>query len=188
MSRDPSSTLAQSLLAQRATFKRFLTARLGNEADAEDVLQHGLLKALERAGEIQDGEKATAWFYRLLRNAAIDHQRSRAASRRRDEAWIDEHVTVASDPEAERAICGCFAHLLPTLKPAQAALIRRVEFDGESVADAARALGLTPNHASVTLHRARAELRAKLVAFCGACAEGACLDCDCAPGEPPSAR
>jgi hypothetical protein len=35
------------------------------------------------------------------------------------------------------------------------------------------ALGLTANNASVALHRARAELRTKLMDFCGDCA---CLD------------
>jgi hypothetical protein len=42
---------------------------------------------------------------------------------------------------------------------------------------AAADLGITPNNASVTLHRARGELRTKLVEFCGDCA---CLDnCEC---------
>jgi hypothetical protein len=36
---------------------------------------------------------------------------------------------------------------------------------------------MTANNASVTLHRARAELRAKLMDFCGDCE---CLDnCEC---------
>ena len=45
---------------------------------------------------------------------------------------------------------------------------------------AAKALGLTANNASVTLHCARRDLRMKLRAFCGACADGACLVCHCA--------
>ena len=75
-----------------------------------------------------------------------------------------------------------------TLKPQHAELLRRVDLNGESVQDAARALKLTPNNASVTLHRARKELRSRLEAFCGACAEGACLDCNCAPapGKRPA--
>jgi len=47
--------------------------------------------------------------------------------------------------------------------------------------EAAKALQMTANHASVTLHRARAELRKKLQEFCASCADGACLDCDCGP-------
>lgn len=169
--------LTATLLAHRPVFKAFLASRLGNEADAEDLLQNGLVKAIQRAGEVKDGDKVVAWFYQLLRNVLIDHVRSRSAAARRDEAWANQAAALLDDTETERHICACFEKLLPALKPAQAELLRRVELQGQSVTAAAAALGLTANHASVTLHRGRAELRAKLLAFCGDCA---CLDqCDC---------
>ncbi len=177
MSNSRPSDVTAILLAQRHVFKSFLTARVGNEADAEDLLQNGLVKALERSGEIKDGEKAVAWFYRVLRNVVVDHVRSRTAASRRDDAWAAESRTLADDPEAERNLCACFQKLLPTLKPTNAELLRRVELEGESVSAAAAALGITANNASVTLHRARAELRGKLVDFCGDCE---CLEnCGC---------
>lgn len=165
------------LLAQRQTFKAFLISRLGNDADAEDLLQTGLVKAMERSGEIEHAEKAVAWFYRLLRNVLIDHVRSRGSAAQRDHAWASNALALSDDREAGRQICACFERLLPTLKPTQAELIRRVELRGEPVAAVALALGLSANNASVTLHRARAALRAKLMDFCGDCR---CLDyCEC---------
>ena len=177
---------AAALNQQRATFRAFLVARVGSEAEAEDILQYGLLRAVQRAGELQDDTKLTAWFYRILRNAVIDHYRSRAADRRRDDAIgiliasLGENI--ADAPAAwEKQVCLCLGSVVDALKPQQAELLRRVDLNGESVQEAARQLKLTPNNASVTLHRARKELRAKLEAFCGACASGACLDCNCAP-------
>lgn len=165
------------LVAHRSAFKAFLASRVGNEADAEDLLQNGLVKALSRADEIKDGEKAVAWFYQLLRNVIIDHRRSRNAAATRDDRWAAEAAILADDAEADRQICACVERLLPALKPMHADLIRRVELQGESVAQAAGALGITPNNASVTLHRARGELRTKLVSFCGDCR---CLNvCEC---------
>lgn len=173
--------LATALLAHRNAFKSFLVSRVGSEADAEDLLQNGLIKALQHAGELKDGERSVAWFYQILRHVIIDHVRSRAAARRRDETWATENtVLTEADSEAEKHVCRCFENLLPSLKPSHAELLHRVELQGESVSAAAQALGLTANNASVTLHRARAELRKKLVEFCGACADGHCLDCDCA--------
>jgi len=177
MSQSETAGVPAALLAHRHVFKAFLTARVGNAADADDLLQSGLIKALERSGEIKDGEKAVSWFYQVLRNAVIDHHRSRSAASRRDDAWASSTATLADDGEAERQICACFEKMLPALKPKQAELIRRVELQGEPVAHAANALGLTATNASVMLHRARGELRAKLVEFCRDCA---CLDnCEC---------
>lgn len=166
-----------TLLAHRHIFKAFLASRLSNKADAEDVLQNGLVKALQRADELKDGEKAVAWFYQLLRNALIDYARSRQATAKREEAWASDTLALTDDAEMKRQICACFEKLLPVLKPAHADLLRRVELRGESVSRAASALGMTPNNASVTLHRARDELRTKLMDFCGDCS---CLeDCEC---------
>lgn len=177
MSETGSSDVTATLLAHRHAFRAFLASRVGNEADAEDILQSGLVKALKHSGEVHDEQKAVAWFYQVLRNVLVDHVRSRNAAARRDEAWTRDTATLADDTEAHRQICACFEKLLPSLKPAHADLLRRVELQEESVASAARSLGITPNNASVTLHRARAELRTKLMDFCGDCS---CLDdCGC---------
>jgi RNA polymerase sigma factor (sigma-70 family) len=179
-----SDRLIAALNSQRSAFKAFLAARVGNAAEAEDILQNGLVKALQRAGELRDDEKVTAWFYQLLRHAVVDHYRATGASRRRDDALgtlvtaLEEDVATSRAFEAK--ICTCLGGVVDTLKPQQAELLRRVDLNGESVQDVARELGLTANSASVTLHRARKALKTKLEAFCGDCAAEACLDCDCA--------
>ncbi|MDP1581585.1 MAG: sigma-70 family RNA polymerase sigma factor [Candidatus Didemnitutus sp.] len=170
-----------SLLAQRPRFRAFLISRLGSEADADDVLQNSLLKAMRSAGNVNDEQKLTAWFYRLLQNALVDHVRSRSANARRDDAWMTD--AAPRDEEAEKTACACVAGLLTELKPRDAELLRRVELHDEAVAEVARSLGLTAGAASVALHRARAVLRKRLEDFCGDCAKGACLDCDCADAQ-----
>lgn len=189
MSRRPDQ-VAAALNARRQAFKAFLAARVGSEADAEDILQHGLLKAVQRAGALQDDARLTAWFYQVLRHAVIDHYRARGSARRRHAALGELVAALGEDIAAaprgwEPQLCGCLAGVVDTLKPRHAELLRRVDLAGESVQDAAKALQLTPNNASVTLHRARQELRRQLESFCGDCAEDACLDCDCADRRSP---
>jgi RNA polymerase sigma factor (sigma-70 family) len=166
-------------MERRAQFKAFLVSRLGNDADAEDVLQNGLIKALEHASELRDDTKLVPWFYQVLRRAMIDHIRSRNSAVALDQRWTEDMSALA--PDEERAVCSCLGSLVDELKPRQAALVRQVELEGESVSDAASSLGMTANSASVALHRARAELRSKLEQFCRDCAKGGCLNCDCPP-------
>lgn len=166
-----------SLIDRRSRFRAYLVSRLGNETDADDVLQAGLLKAL-RATPVGDEEKTTAWFYRVLHNALVDHVRSRFARERREERWAMDGDRQTE--EARRSVCACMEALLEDLRPRTAELVRRVELGGEPVAAVAESMGMSAGAANVALHRARADLRRRLEDFCGACARGACLDCDCA--------
>lgn len=180
--------LANELNAHRHAFKAFLTARVGSAADAEDILQNGLAKAVQRAADLHEDGNALPWFYQLLRNAVVDHYRSRGAVQRRDSALGTTLNALEADvvPPAtwETHLCACLGGVVDTLKPQSAELLRRVDLNEEPAQDAALALGLTPNHASVILHRARKDLRARLETFCGDCAETACLDCYCTDSDP----
>jgi RNA polymerase sigma factor (sigma-70 family) len=172
-----SSEIASTLAKQRETFRRFIASRVGSEADADDLLQNGIVRALRAAGELKDEQKLVPWFYQILRNVIVDHMRTRSASRLREETWLAENAILANDPEAHSQICGCITKILPQLKELHAQLIRRVDLDGLPIAAAASEAGVTANHAGVILHRARRELRAKLTQYCHDCA---CLDdCGC---------
>src|SRR3954464_2801543 len=92
----PTETLA-ALVASHREFLSFVERRVGDRALAEEILQDALVKSLDRVGEIR--ESAIGWFYRVLRNAIIDHSRRRAAHERRLEALAAELDTAAEDPE-----------------------------------------------------------------------------------------
>lgn len=176
--------LATELNAHRNVFKAFITSRVGSAADAEDILQDGLAKAIQRAESVSRDGNAVAWFYQVLRHAIIDHYRARGAAQRRDQTLSTLVASLEEDPATpaswEPRLCSCLEGVVDTLRPQYAVLLRRVDLDGESVQHVAHSLGLTPNNASVMLHRARKDLRSRLQTFCGDCADEACLDCDCA--------
>jgi RNA polymerase sigma-70 factor (ECF subfamily) len=173
------------LVENHARFLAFLRPRVGSQDVAEEILQAAFVKGIEKSGTIRDGETAVAWFYRLLRNALIDHHRSRDADRRKHERYVSENPegTTELDAALEAAICACMGDLIPTLKADYADVLRRVELEGVSVTDVAAELGVTPNNAAVRLHRARAALRKRLELTCGTCTEHGCLQCTCKPGH-----
>ncbi len=175
MSRDRKPSPVEQLVALKSDFLRFVRARTGSDAEAEDLLQAAYVKATEKASTIREDESTVAWFYRLLRNAIIDLRRER----QRAITAQHEPAPDADDRELHRAVCACVNDLIPTLKPEWATLVRRVDLEGASVPDVARGQGITANNAAVRLHRARAALRDKLRVVCGACARHGCLDCGC---------
>jgi RNA polymerase sigma-70 factor (ECF subfamily) len=57
---------------------RFALFRVGNRADAEDLMQRVFLKMIESLPRYQSrGIPFEAWFFRLARNSVIDHLRTR---------------------------------------------------------------------------------------------------------------
>jgi RNA polymerase sigma-70 factor (ECF subfamily) len=179
----PDPAVVATLVENHRRFLGFLEKRVGSRADAEEILQSAFVRGLQRAGEIRHEERAVAWFYRLLRNAVVDHWRARAAETRGKEALAREPADdVAPDPELEGEICSCFEALLPTLGAAQARILRRVDLEGARPVDVAAEEGITPNAAMVRLHRARRTLRDRLERSCRTCAAHGCLDCTCGAG------
>ena len=175
----PSAPVVAALVENRRRFLSFLEKRVGSRADAEDILQESFSRALARAGDIRDEDRAVAWFYRLLRNAVADHWRSRAARGRAVEAAAREPLPEEPDAAAEGEICRCFEALLPALKPEYGTMLREVDLSGRRPVDVAAEQGITANAAMVKLHRARRALRVKLEQACRACADHGCLDCTC---------
>lgn len=176
----------QILVENHRAFLRFVERRVRDRETAEDIVQEAFGKAITAVEGLRDEESAVAWFYRLLRNAVIDHYRRTAASSGALERFAAEVDEVVPAPEVRGEICRCVKQLAVTLKPEYAEALKRVEIDGISVKDYALEQGISPNNASVRLLRARQALRKQVVASCGTCAEHGCIDCTCGGGCHPS--
>lgn len=180
-----SSDIISTLVENHREFLQFLERRVGNRAVAEDILQDAFVKGIGRADTLRDEEAATAWFYRSLRNALIDHYRRGGASERALAAVAAElDEAQAPDAELQDAVCKCVGRLATTLKPEYAEALQRVEVDGVSVGAFAAEAGITANNAAVRLFRARKALQKQLEVSCGTCASHGCLDCTCGEKKP----
>ena len=166
----------KTLVDNHRAFLRFLERRLGDHALAEDVLQEAFARNLAKGSAPRDDEALIPWFYRALKNAAIDVKRRRGAANRALERFAAE---LDEDAPAEKAVCACITRLATTLKPEYGDVLRRVEIDGSSVKQYAAERGITPSNAAVRVFRARAALKKKLTASCGTCAKHGCVDCSC---------
>lgn len=170
----------QVLVNSQDRFLGFLEQRVDGRETARDILQRAYLTGLERQGTLRNPERVVAWFYRLLRNAIIDHYRHTGVESRALERFrLEQAGRVQPEPELERQICSCISDLIPSLRPEYAELIRDVDLAGQEIAQVAKRLQITANNARVRLFRARRALRRALIETCGVCAQHACLDCGC---------
>lgn len=173
--------VAEVLAGNHRRFLSFLERRVPSREIAEDILQEAFVRGITKAPPIGDAESIVAWFYRVLRNAVVDHYRHAGAEQRAYAqvlADTDESVT-PSDTEMFETVCACVRDLVGTLKPEYAAAITRVDLEGTPVKAFAAEQGITPNNAAVRLHRAHQALRRQVTASCGTCAEHGCYRCEC---------
>jgi RNA polymerase sigma-70 factor (ECF subfamily) len=164
-----------TLLENHRAFLRYLERRVGDRALAEDILQDAFAKVVARPDQAPDDEAIIPWFYRTLRNAAIDQFRRRGAAERAHEAFareLETHEAPTADMEAE--ICACVSRLAATLKPEYADALDAIEVGGTP-----EAKGLSANNAAVRVFRAREALKKRVSESCGTCAEHGCVNCTC---------
>jgi RNA polymerase sigma-70 factor (ECF subfamily) len=170
--------IIEQLVANHREFLRYVERRVGNHAIAEEIVQEAFVRGLNRGEEIRDS--VVGWFYRVLRNAVVDHQRSQAVVNRRLDEFAAELETMKADEgELTKLVCACVSQLADTLKPEYAEALRRIEIDQISVKDYADAVGISANNAGIRIFRAREALRKQVARSCRTCAEHGCLDCSC---------
>lgn len=154
---DPVST--PSLLVEHGRFLRAVARRLvGNDADADDVVQETFVRALTRRprhGNVR------AWLVAIARNVFRD-RRSADEARRRREAADAERLAVAQhtddDPFAVVALQAAMRAL-----PADYRVVLELRYYAErSPADIAAQLGVPLATVKTRLHRALSMLRSDL--------------------------
>jgi RNA polymerase sigma factor (sigma-70 family) len=189
--RETRGDVLDTLLQNHRAFLAYLTRRVADRALAEDLLQDAFAKALARPDQLPEGDEALVpWFYRTLRNAAIDRFRRQGAADRALEAFARELDNVETAPaEVRHEVCQCISRLATTLKPDYAEALQAIEVEGLPVKAYAERKGLTAGNAAVRVFRAREALKRRVVESCGTCAEHGCLNCTCqAPSTVASAK
>lgn len=168
--------LETSLAGHQPEFLAFARRRLPDPEGASDAVQESWLKAIKSAHTVRQPEQLKAWFYRILRHTITDIHRRRQREAERREEWLAESRNPSA--ETEGRICPCVHELLPTLNPGYAALLAGRDA-GNKTSPSGQGTGRAANTRAVRLHRARRQLKARLVAHCQACATRGCMSCEC---------
>lgn len=180
------SSSVTNLMEQRSRFLAFVQRRVRDRQTAEDILQMAYLRAISSADSLKADPSADAWFFRILRNAVVDHYRHQAVETRTFAPWQPglEHPSVT--PEAAPAnLCPCVSDAIAEAPASYRQIVREVDLNEVPLDTFAEQAGITRGNAAVRAHRAHRSLRKKLMKHCGSCAEAGCLDCTCGHARQP---
>jgi RNA polymerase sigma-70 factor (ECF subfamily) len=142
----------------------------GNEQDAEDVVQESFLRAYKQLGRFESRANFGTWLYRIVANCSVDLMRSKQA--RHDQTRGDSlddvgDLTAADLPgperlarsaEIDRRVRGALADL----SPLERAAFTLRHYEGRSIDEISRTLGLGTSAAKHSVFRAVKKLRTVL--------------------------
>jgi RNA polymerase sigma-70 factor (ECF subfamily) len=112
----------------------------GDRQHAEDIVQETLLRAW-RHRDVLTADRARPWLFTVARNLVISRYRARRA--RAAEVPLLSVDMAVDDDELDRAMVSWqVAAALRTLSPAHREVLVHLFFGGQSIAEAAAALGI----------------------------------------------
>jgi len=154
----------EALLPRLRRFAHGLTA---NHADADDLAQITVERALRARMQWQEGTRLDAWMYRIMRNCWIDTVRSRTrAGRVLAPAEAGEHV--GQDPTAQMDAKLDLERLMQAmdqLPPEQREVVTLILIEGFGYRETAELLELPVGTVSSRLVRGRTALLALVREF-----------------------
>jgi RNA polymerase sigma-70 factor (ECF subfamily) len=138
-----------------------------NPAEAEDLVQESLIRALKFFHSYDPEQSPRAWLFTIVKNTFVN--RWHALNRQRDaQAAVKADAQAMSEgeaPLAEAVLVAADVRAAVDALPEQfAAVIRLVDLQGLGYYEAADELGVPKGTVMSRLHRGRAKLRALLEA------------------------
>jgi RNA polymerase sigma-70 factor, ECF subfamily len=140
---------------------RYVRSRVRVPADADDLVQVILERAMTKEAARSSSGSASAWLFAIARNAIHDHYRSKPRTSPTDPEALEnagEEASLWSD--ADRAlVLACMNPLLASLPADAQQLLRWADMEDRPVQRIAQDLGISLTAAKSRVQRARAEFR-----------------------------
>ena len=150
------------MLALLPRLRRFAAGLARDPAEADDLCQTTVERAIRRRGQWQEGTRLDSWMYRIMRNCWIDETRTRT---RRQQTFVDEEqglgVGTSGGQEASAELHDIDA-ALARLPAEQREAVILVMVEGWSYKEAAEIVGCPVGTLNSRLVRGRDALLALL--------------------------
>jgi RNA polymerase sigma-70 factor (ECF subfamily) len=178
LARDGNSEAFRALVERHSRAVYRLAYRMtGNPSDAEDVVQETFLKAHKQLGRFESRANFSTWLHRIAVNCSIDLIRSRPHRESGHDAEDLDAMSTDSTHDAQRTperlmlsieVQNRINAAMSALSHRERAAFVLRHFEGHSIEDISRELGLKSNATKHSIFRAVRKMRAALEPFVAA--------------------
>ena len=143
------------IVALIPAMRAFARSLCRNDADADDLVQDALTRAIASIHRYEPGTRLKSWLFTITRNAFYSRL---AKERRRRPSEIDHEPARHDSPQEWSAHFADFREAFRQLPPQQREVLLLIGMLGESYEDAAAICGCAVGTVKSRLNRARAAL------------------------------
>ena len=160
----PSAALLATIERQRKRVWGLCYRMTGSRADADDLGQEAIARAIEREGALTHRESLDGWLLRIATTVCLDHLRRCRIARRPTELVDPVEIDTPGTPDPEAGailrddVRFAVVVALQRLSARQRAALLLHDVLDRPLPEVAEALGTNPNAAKALLSRARAAL------------------------------
>ena len=146
--------------------KIFISKRVANEVDAEDILQDVFLKLISNIDKLLDSQKMHAWIYKITRNAIIDYYRNN--HRHLEFIALPEEIPYELEDEltSNKEIAFCLKNMVAKLPDKYREVIVYTIFENHTQKEYSEITGLSLSGAKSRVQRARKLLKEMVLGCC----------------------
>ncbi len=160
MANSPELLVREGLVEHLPKFRRFALVLARNPADADDLVQAGLERALVRAASYNPAYRLESWVFKIIQNHWIDQMRKTERQGPHDDISA-AYSLVGEDGRERLEVLDMSAKAriaIEALPDDQRAVVGLILVNGESYQDAANVLDLPVGTVMSRLYRARQKL------------------------------
>lgn len=149
--------------------RAFVSRRVKQPADAEDVVQEIFLHIHRNLSTVRDEARLPAWIFKIARNAIVDYFRKNA---RPTETLAEDFdlPALTEEPETDytalNELAHCLEPMIEALPESYRRAIRLTELSGLAQSEAAKQTGLSVSGMKTRVQRGRRKLKTMLLQCC----------------------
>jgi len=143
-------------LEYRAALKRFLHAKVSNEADVEDLLQDILIKTYNNLDAVKAQKSVKSWLFQIANNTIIDYYRKQGRARA---ATIEDLLPHEGLPESKVDLSNCISPFINALPDEHASLLTAIDLNNQSQKQYAEQLGVSYSTLKSRVQKSRGLLK-----------------------------
>ena len=146
--------------------RRFISRRISNPEDADDILQDVFVKIHTHIGSVEDNERLASWLYNIARNTIIDYYRRRRPTLELDESYPAVEDTSSSGDDLAPELASSLRGMINSLPETYRKAIDLSEIQGVKQQAVADKLGISLSGAKSRVQRGRNLLRQEMLDCC----------------------